>query len=87
MIKYIALYCSLRKKCPHSELFWAAFSRTQSECRKTRTNSEYGQFLRSGSLQLNLFNCARSSSRHWRLFGVFIVSFEHNSHLLGVLGV
>ena len=28
---------ALRKKCPYSELFWSAFSRIQSECRKMGT--------------------------------------------------
>ena len=29
--------CSLREKCPYSELFWPVFSHIQSECGKVRT--------------------------------------------------
>ena len=31
------VFTSLHEKCPHSELFWSAFSRIQSECGKMRT--------------------------------------------------
>ena len=31
------VFTSLHEKCPHSELFWSAFSRIQCECGKMRT--------------------------------------------------
>ena len=56
--------CSLRKKCPYSELFWSAFSIIRTEYGEIlcispysvrlrenaeQINSKYGHFLRSGS--------------------------------------
>ena len=56
--------CSLRKKCPYSELFWSVFSGIRTEYGEIRSmlentvqnNFEYEHFSRSGCYYYKIFD-------------------------------
>ena len=65
----LLITCTLREKCPCPELFWSAFFRIWTEYREIlrispysvpvtenvdQNDSEYGQFLRSGSYKFTM---------------------------------
>ena len=48
--RQLGLICTMREKCPYSELFWSAFSRIRAEYGEIRSN----YFSRSGNLEQNI---------------------------------
>ena len=88
---------SLREKCPYLELFWSAFRRIGTKYgeiprispysvrmleKTVRNYYEYGHFLLSVCESYFLIVHSWTAITCWRLSGVFIVNFEHISHLL-----